>query len=81
MDLEKRKALGLTGLLPAAVEDLEIQKRRALHQLRSKDKMLDKYIFMAQMRTRNVRLFYKIVTDELQVSSHRPKNNQLRKRY
>lgn len=68
MDNTKRQQLGLNGLLPARVETLDIQKNRALHLLRSKkDNMLEKYIMMAQLRTTNVRLFYKIVIDELEV--------------
>lgn len=67
MDHAKRQRLGLNGLLPAGVETLEIQKARALRVLRSKHDLLEKYILMAQLRTTNVRLFYKIVIDELEV--------------
>ncbi|CEP14010.1 hypothetical protein [Parasitella parasitica] len=66
MDHAKRQKLGLNGLLPAGVETLEIQKARALRVLRSKHNLLEKYILMAQLRTTNVRLFYKIVIDELE---------------
>ncbi|KAI8097013.1 uncharacterized protein BX664DRAFT_258166 [Halteromyces radiatus] len=66
MKTEKRQALNLHGLAPSRVEDVEIQKRRALKLLRSKNTMLEKYIFLAQMRTNNVRLFYKIVIEELE---------------
>lgn len=65
IDYEKRKALGLTGLLPKSVESLDIQQRRALQQLRSKPTPLDKYIFLAQLRSTNTRLFYKIIMDYL----------------
>jgi hypothetical protein len=68
MDLAKREHLGLTGLLPANVETLDIQKARALQALHAKHNPLDKYIFMAQLRTSNVKLFYKIVMDDLEVS-------------
>lgn len=67
MSISKRQQLGLNGLLPARVETLEIQKKRALHVLRSKHNLLERYILMAQLRTSNVRLFYKIVMDELEV--------------
>ncbi|GAN10408.1 NADP-dependent malic enzyme MaeA [Mucor ambiguus] len=66
MDHAKRQKLGLNGLLPAGVETLETQKARALRVLRSKHNLLEKYILMAQLRTTNVRLFYKIVIDELE---------------
>lgn len=62
----KRKALRLTGLLPTGVETLEVQRRRALQQVRSKSSMLEKYIFLAQLRSSNTRLFYKIIMEDLQ---------------
>lgn len=68
MDHSKRQSLGLNGLLPARVETLAIQKNRAMRVLRSKHNLLEKYILMAQLRTNNVRLFYNIVIDELEVS-------------
>jgi malate dehydrogenase (oxaloacetate-decarboxylating)(NADP+) len=64
---EKRKALGLTGLLPFGVETLDTQRRRALKQVRSKSSMLEKYIFLAQLRSSNTRLFYKMIMEDLQV--------------
>ncbi|KAG1055326.1 hypothetical protein G6F43_002724 [Rhizopus delemar] len=66
MNHTKRQKLGLNGLLPAKIETLDTQKKRCLHVLRSKSSMLEKYVFMAQLRTSNVRLFYKVVMDELE---------------
>lgn len=66
MNMEKRQALRLQGLSPSRVENVELQKRRALRLLRSKPTMLEKYLFLAQMRTSNVRLFYKMIMDELE---------------
>lgn len=63
---QRRKDLRLTGLLPTGVETLDVQRRRALQQVRSKSTMLEKYIFLAQLRTSNTRLFYKIIMDDLQ---------------
>ncbi|KAG1053769.1 hypothetical protein G6F46_005019 [Rhizopus delemar] len=62
----KRKTLGLTGLLPSGVETFDVQRRRALLQVRSKSTPLEKYIFLAQLRTSNTPLFYKLVMDNLQ---------------
>lgn len=45
---------------------MEIQRRRALQQVRSKSTPLEKYIFLAQLRTSNTRLFYKLIMDDLQ---------------
>ncbi|CAO3632233.1 unnamed protein product [Mucor hiemalis] len=63
---QRRKDLRLTGLLPTGVETLDVQRRRALQQVRSKSTMLEKYIFLAQLRSSNTRLFYKIIMDDLQ---------------
>ncbi|CAO3652091.1 unnamed protein product [Cunninghamella echinulata] len=66
LDHTKRNELGLVGLQPTQVESIDIQKRRALRQLRLKSNLLEKYIFMGQLRTSNTHLFYKIVTEELE---------------
>ncbi|KAI8147732.1 hypothetical protein BJV82DRAFT_698103 [Fennellomyces sp. T-0311] len=66
MSLRERKALHLTGRMPATVEDMNTQKRRILKYIRSKKSMLEKYTLMARLRTTHVRLFYKIVIEELQ---------------
>ncbi|CAG8726615.1 9034_t:CDS:2, partial [Scutellospora calospora] len=63
--LSTRNALNITGLLPTAVETLEQQKKRALVQLRAKSSDLEKYMFLAWLRNTNVRLFYRLVIDEL----------------
>ncbi|RIB12154.1 malic enzyme [Gigaspora rosea] len=64
--LSTRNALHLTGILPSAVENLDQQKKRALSQLRAKSSSLEKYIFLAWLRNTNIRLFYRLVIDELE---------------
>ncbi|KAI7904737.1 uncharacterized protein BX663DRAFT_530211 [Cokeromyces recurvatus] len=66
IEQNKRKELHLLGLLPAGVETMDIQRRRALQQVRSKSTQLERYVFLAQLRTSNIRLFYKIIMDDLQ---------------
>ncbi|CAG8481387.1 7801_t:CDS:2 [Ambispora leptoticha] len=61
-----RDQLQITGLLPAAVESFDLQKKRALVQLRAKSTDLEKYIFLAWLRNTNVRLFYRLVIEELE---------------
>ncbi|CAG8490250.1 9398_t:CDS:2 [Acaulospora morrowiae] len=61
-----RKSLKVSGHLPAAVESLDQQKRLAMQQLRSKSTDLEKYMFLAWLRNTNIRLFYRIVIDELE---------------
>ncbi|KAI8372882.1 malic enzyme [Radiomyces spectabilis] len=63
---QARDAYGLAGFQPAGVETLDVQKQRALKQLRAKQTPLDKYVFLAQLRNSNTRLFYKVVGDHLE---------------
>lgn len=65
---EERRAQGLEGLLPAAVETLEQQEARALAQLRAKPDDYEKYFFLAGLQRRNDTLFYRLLmghTDEI----------------
>ncbi|KAG9306363.1 hypothetical protein G9A89_018246 [Geosiphon pyriformis] len=64
--VSERDNLGLTGLLPAAVETLETQKKRALKQLHSKSTDLEKYVFLAWLRNTNTRLFYRLLIEDLE---------------
>lgn len=67
--VEARTVLGLQGLMPAKVESLDIQKRRAMLQLRAKSTDMEKYLFMANLRNTNVSLFYKLICEDLEVMS------------
>lgn len=53
--------------MPAKVESLDLQKRRAMLQLRAKSTDMEKYLFMANLRNTNVSLFYKLIFEELEV--------------
>ncbi|KAI8064590.1 malic enzyme [Gongronella butleri] len=66
LDQSQRAQLGINALSPSRVESIDTQKQRAMRLLRSKPTLLEKYIMMAQMRTTNVHLFYKIVIEELE---------------
>ncbi|KAI8086254.1 uncharacterized protein BX664DRAFT_335328 [Halteromyces radiatus] len=61
-----RHEWGLRGYSPPGVETLETQQARALSHLRSKSSSLEKYIFLAQLRNSNSRLFYKLVNDQFE---------------
>jgi malate dehydrogenase (oxaloacetate-decarboxylating)(NADP+) len=63
-----REAHHLAGLMPATVETMELQCQRALKQLRRYSDPLEKYIFLSRLRNTNVRLFYKLLLDNLKVS-------------
>ncbi|MFQ1023284.1 NAD-dependent malic enzyme [Avibacterium paragallinarum] len=63
--LEERAKLGLTGRLPAAVETLEEQAKRAYEQLSRYEKPMEKYIYLDQLHNRNEVLYYRLLTDHL----------------
>lgn len=62
---EERASLGLTGRLPAAVETLDQQARRAYNQLQSFDRDMDKYVYLDQLHNRNEVLYYRVLSDHL----------------
>lgn len=57
----EREALGLTGLLPAGVDNEENQVRRVLHQLGQKTTDLERYIGLFALLDTDETLFYKVV--------------------
>ncbi len=63
--LEERAALGLEGLLPAAVLTLEDQARRAYDQYRAQPTDLAKNTFLAALHDRNEVLYYKLLEEHL----------------
>lgn len=67
LPLNVRQRLSIRGQSPAVVETTEQQVERALRAIRSKSTRLDKYMFMAQLRQNHTRLFYKLVTDHIEV--------------
>ena len=64
--VEERSALGLEGLLPAAVSTLEDQALRAYGQFRAQPDDLGRNTLLAAVRQRNEVLFYKLLEDHLQ---------------
>jgi malate dehydrogenase (oxaloacetate-decarboxylating) len=63
--LEERLALGLEGLLPAAVLSLEEQAERSYEQYRARPTDLAKNDFLAALHDRNAVLYYKLLVDHL----------------
>jgi malate dehydrogenase (oxaloacetate-decarboxylating)(NADP+) len=59
----EREALGLRGLLPPHVSNLEHQATRVLENLRRLDSNLSKYILLESLQDRNETLFYRVITD------------------
>lgn len=58
-----RKYLGTYGLFPPEPDTYEVQKKRCLAQLRSKQTNIGKFIYLSQLRHANMHLFYRILTD------------------
>lgn len=63
--LAQRAELGITGLLPAAVETLEEQAARAYAQLQQQPSDLHKYIYLNTVHDRNQVLYYKLLGDHI----------------
>jgi malate dehydrogenase (oxaloacetate-decarboxylating)(NADP+) len=59
----EREALGLRGLLPPRVANLEDQVSRVLENLRRLDSNLSKYILLESLQDRNETLFYRVVAE------------------
>jgi malate dehydrogenase (oxaloacetate-decarboxylating)(NADP+) len=60
----ERDALGLTGLLPAAVDSEETQVQRALQQLGQKPTDLERFIYLIQLLDTDETLFYKVLMSD-----------------
>ncbi|MGO9110444.1 MAG: NAD-dependent malic enzyme, partial [Thermoguttaceae bacterium] len=58
---EERDALGLTGLLPAGVDNEENQVQRVLRQLGQKTTDLERYIYLIALLDTDETLFYKVL--------------------
>lgn len=61
---KEREALGLLGLLPEGVDDLETQLRRALAQLDGKTTDLERYIYLSQLQDTDETLFYRVLMSD-----------------
>ena len=62
---EAREALGLRGLLPPAVETIELQVARVMDNLRRQATDLDRYVYLAALHERSDVLFYRTVQQHL----------------
>lgn len=63
---EEREEFGLRGLLPPKVCNPELQEKRIFRTLANKDSDMERYIFLVALLERNERLFYQIVTKNLE---------------
>lgn len=63
---EEREQLGLSGILPPVVSNLEQQVERALTNVRRKQSDIDRYIFLAALQKRNERLYFRLLIDHIE---------------
>jgi len=63
---EERDALGLRGLLPHNISDLDTQKMRVLANMRRKAFDIERYIFLTALQERNQTLFYRTLIDHIE---------------
>src|SRR6201984_118045 len=61
---EEREQLGLVGLLPDSVEDIDRQLERVLGHLKEKPTDLERYIYLIGLADRNETLFYKVLMSD-----------------
>lgn len=62
---DERNSLGLTGLLPSAITNQQIQISKILNTLRRKSSNIERYIFLSSLLGRNERLFYRLLIDHI----------------
>jgi malate dehydrogenase (oxaloacetate-decarboxylating) len=63
--LDERAALGLHGLLPAAVTSIEVQAARSFSQYRHQSDDLAKHLFLNALHDRNEVLYYRLLSEHL----------------
>lgn len=61
---EERRAYGLEGLLPHAVESLDRQVERVMRHLEAKPTDLERYVYLIGLADRNETLFYRTVMSD-----------------
>jgi len=64
--VEERDSLGLHGILPPAVSDLEQQVERGMTNFRQKSSDIDRYIFLSALQKRNERLYFRLLIEHIE---------------
>src|SRR5919199_4777668 len=58
---EEREALGLLGLLPEGIDDLDTQVARVMVQLDAKTTDLERYVYLSALQDTDETLFYRVL--------------------
>lgn len=64
--IEERQSLGIHGLLPPCVQNLEQQEKLVLDNLARLENNLDKYVYLMHLLDRNEKLFYKVLSSNVE---------------
>ncbi|XP_061484879.1 NADP-dependent malic enzyme, mitochondrial isoform X1 [Rhineura floridana] len=64
--LEERLQLGIHGLLPPCFLSQDVQVLRVLRSYETKSSDLDKYIILMTLQDRNEKLFYRVLTSDIE---------------
>ncbi|XP_005287582.2 NADP-dependent malic enzyme, mitochondrial isoform X2 [Chrysemys picta bellii] len=64
--LEERLQLGIHGLLPPCFLSQDVQVLRVMKSYETKSSDLDKYIILMTLQDRNEKLFYKVLTSDIE---------------
>eukprot|EP00094_Tigriopus_californicus_P002282 TCALIF_02203-PA protein Name:"Similar to ME1 NADP-dependent malic enzyme (Anas platyrhynchos)" AED:0.12 eAED:0.12 QI:0/0.75/0.6/0.8/0.5/0.4/5/79/652 len=64
--LEERQALGIHGLLPPRIKTQDEQVDNCLRNLNRYENKLNQYVYMIDLLDRNERLFYKLLSENVQ---------------
>ncbi|XP_010785870.1 NADP-dependent malic enzyme, mitochondrial-like [Notothenia coriiceps] len=64
--LEERHQLGIHGLLPPCFNSQDIQLLRVLKNYEMKRDDLDRYVFLMGLQDRNEKLFYRLLTSDIE---------------
>jgi len=64
---EERGKMGLDGLLPARVENIDQQAARYMAQLAKRPSPIDKFLLLNAIKQSNVNVFYRMMVDNIQV--------------
>ncbi|KAF4721460.1 Malic enzyme, partial [Perkinsus olseni] len=61
----EREELGLVGLLPPKVSDLDVQSKRCYQQFLQNSNDIEKYIYLESLHDRNETLYFKLLCDHV----------------